>query len=212
MGEWVTIGAGEQANRGYLALPERGSSLGVLVLHAWWGLNATFQGFCDRLAAAGFVALAPDLYGAGQLADTVADAEALVKTFDFEAASARAGAQRVGVLGCSLGASLALNLSAERPDAIAAVVAYYDAYGRDYSAASAAYLVHLAEVDEYAPATEIAAMRSAFEKADRDATIYVYPGTGHWFAEPERVDAYDAAAAELAWQRSVAFLREQLSA
>src|SRR2546428_14137568 len=46
----------------YLAVPEHGSGPGVLVLHAWWGLTEPFRQVCDRLAEAGFVALAPDLY------------------------------------------------------------------------------------------------------------------------------------------------------
>jgi carboxymethylenebutenolidase len=220
-GEWVAIGTGEQSNRAYLAEPSGGTGPAVLVLHAWWGLNATFQGFCDRLASDGFVALAPDLYGAGQLADTIEGAEALVKTFDFEAATARAdaamaylrerhGAQRFGVIGASMGGALALELSAERPDAIAAVVIYYDAYPRDYSASTSAYLVHLAETDDYTPAEAIEPMRANLQQAGREATIHVYPGTGHWFAEPERVDAYNAEAAELAWQRTVEFLRKHL--
>ena len=47
---------------GYLAIPKNGSGPGVVVLHAWWGLTEPFQRVCDRLAQAGFVALAPDLY------------------------------------------------------------------------------------------------------------------------------------------------------
>jgi carboxymethylenebutenolidase len=222
VGEWITVDVAGQPDRAYLAQPQGGAGPAVLVLHAWWGLNATFQGFCDRLAADGFVALAPDLYGAGQLADTIEGAEALVKAFDFDAATARAeaaiahvqsltGAQRLGTIGCSLGGALALELSAERPDAVAAVVVYYDAYPRDYSASTAAYLVHLAETDDYTPADAIEPMRAELQKAGRDADIIVYPGTGHWFAEPERADAYDAQAAELAWQRTLEFLRKRLS-
>ena len=61
---------------GYLALPPTGVGPGVLVLHAWWGLNATIRAFCDRLAEAGFVAFAPDLYH-GKVADTIEGAETL---------------------------------------------------------------------------------------------------------------------------------------
>src|SRR5260221_3153251 len=61
----------------YLAVPETGSGPGVLVLHAWWGLTQPFRQICHRLAEAGFVALAPDLYH-GKTTATIEEAEALV--------------------------------------------------------------------------------------------------------------------------------------
>src|SRR5258705_10118901 len=66
---------------GFLALPPTGKGPGVLVLHAWWGLNDTIRGVCDRLAGEGFVAFAPDLYH-GKVADTIAGAEALGSIVD----------------------------------------------------------------------------------------------------------------------------------
>ena len=60
----------------YIAIPKSGSGPGVVILHSWWGLNAFFKGLCDRLAEAGFVALAPDLYG-GKVASTVEAAKKL---------------------------------------------------------------------------------------------------------------------------------------
>jgi carboxymethylenebutenolidase len=57
---------------GYLAMPPAGKGLGVLILHAWWGLNDTMKAFCTQLADSGFVAFAPDLYH-GKVADTIAD-------------------------------------------------------------------------------------------------------------------------------------------
>ena len=71
--ELIHYGDNQDA-RGYLAMPERGKGPGVLVLHAWWGLNDTIKAFCTRLAEAGFVAFAPDLYH-GEVADTIAGAE-----------------------------------------------------------------------------------------------------------------------------------------
>ena len=62
--------------QGFLAVPPSGQGPGVLVLHAWWGLNDTIKAFCTRLAESGFVAFAPDLYH-GKVADNIADAEAL---------------------------------------------------------------------------------------------------------------------------------------
>ena len=66
---------------GYLAVPERGSGPGVVVLHAWWGLTEPFRQFCDRLAEAGFVALAPDLYH-GKTTASVEEARALGEALD----------------------------------------------------------------------------------------------------------------------------------
>src|SRR5947209_18069936 len=65
----------------YLAVPEQGSGPGVLVLHAWWGLTEPFRQVCDRLAEAGFVALAPDLYH-GKTATTVEEAQELGAALD----------------------------------------------------------------------------------------------------------------------------------
>src|SRR3989337_1850454 len=67
--------------QGFLAVPPTGKGHGVLVLHAWWGLNDTIKAFCTRLAEAGFVAFAPDLYH-GKVADNIPDAEVLGNALD----------------------------------------------------------------------------------------------------------------------------------
>src|SRR5918997_2071026 len=88
VGEWRQVGP--TGNRAYLAVPERGAGAGVLVLHAWWGLTSVFTEVCDRLAAAGYVALAPSLYAGGATAATIAEAEALVAAHDRAPAAAEA--------------------------------------------------------------------------------------------------------------------------
>ena len=80
MGEWLEIGS--TSNRAYLAVPDGGAGPGVLVLHAWWGLTPVFTDVCDRLAAAGFVALAPSLFPGGATAATIAEAEVLRDAHD----------------------------------------------------------------------------------------------------------------------------------
>jgi carboxymethylenebutenolidase len=65
----------------YLAEPSHGSGPGVPVLHAWWGLTDVFKQVCDRLAEAGFVALAPDLYR-GKTTASVEEAQALGAALD----------------------------------------------------------------------------------------------------------------------------------
>src|SRR2546429_8669251 len=86
MREFLTDGRTISA---YLAVPEHGSGPGVLVLHAWWGLTEPFRQVCDRLAEAGFVALAPDLYH-GKTTASVEEAQALVKALDQDAERVRA--------------------------------------------------------------------------------------------------------------------------
>ncbi|MRR29059.1 dienelactone hydrolase family protein [bacterium] len=206
---------------GYLALPPAGTGSGVLVLHAWWGLNDTIKAFCDRLAQAGFVAFAPDLYH-GQVGDTIAGAETLGKALDANyqqaqteiAAAARCLSEQAGqtkggitVIGFSLGAFYALALSAAVPDLIRSVVLFYGTGDDDFSASQAAYLGHFAENDPFEPPSNVDALEESLKRAGRPVTFHRYPGTGHWFFEPDRVDAYNPAAASLAWDRTLAFLK-----
>ena len=224
VGEWLHVGP--TGNRAYLAVPERGAGPGVLVLHAWWGLTSVFTDVCDRLAAEGFVALAPSLYADGATAATIAEAEVLRDAHDEAAAEVEAvvraaverlrglpavtGAQ-IGVIGFSLGAYWALQLSQVRPDDVSAVVTIYGTDDGDYRTARAAYLGHFAEDDDYEPLEAVRALEAKIRAAGCEVTFHVYPGTGHWFVEPNRPDVYDAAAAELVWERTRAFLKAQLA-
>jgi carboxymethylenebutenolidase len=223
VGEWLQVGP--TGNRAYLAVPESGTGAGVLVLHAWWGLTSVFTDVCDRLAAAGYVALAPSLFPGGATAATIAEAEVLrdahdeaavvepvvqVATEQLRGLPAETGAQ-IGAIGFSLGAYWALHLSQVRPDDVSAVVVFYGTDDGDYRTARAAYLGHFAEHDDFEPLEAVRALEAKIGAAGREVTFHVYPGTGHWFVEPNRPDVYDAAAAELAWERTLAFLKTRLA-
>jgi carboxymethylenebutenolidase len=205
---------------GYLAVPHSGSGGAVLVLHAWWGLNDTIKHFCDRLAASGFVAFAPDLYH-GNVADTIAGARALGTDLDANLEQARADIadavaflterddandRGIAVIGFSLGAYYALDLSITDPDNVRSVVVFYGTWGGDYSTSRAAYLGHFADDDDFEPRSDVDAMEAALQRAHRPVHFYHYAGTGHWFFEPDRADAFNDAAATLAWDRMLAFL------
>jgi carboxymethylenebutenolidase len=116
----------------------------------------------------------------------------------------------LGVLGLSLGAHWALWLSVEAPNLVQAVTAFYGTCNADYAAAQAAYQGHFAETDEWVAASGVKSLEKRLRAAQRPVEFFAYPGTGHWFFEQDRQEAYHAAAARLAWQRSVAFLQAQL--
>ena len=206
---------------GYLAIPPDGKGRGVLVLHAWWGLNDTIKAFCRRLAESGFVAFAPDLYH-GKIADNIADAETLGSALDANYLQAKAeiadatiflneradqADRGLVVIGFSLGAYYALDLAATHPEHIRSVVLFYGTGDGDYSNSRAAYLGHFAEVDEFEPQSNVDNLEESLRRAGRPVTFHRYPGTGHWFFEPDRSQAYNQEAANLAWDRTLDFLK-----
>ncbi len=228
-GRMIEFDANGSPAPGYLATPDGATGPGVVVLHAWWGLTEPFRQVSDRLAEAGFVALAPDLYR-GKTTAKVEEAEALGAALDQQeeqwrgditgalrflrqhgATSPAGGRGALGFVAFSLGGAYALDMSVTLADEIAAAVIFYDTYpGLDYRRAQAAYLCHFAEDDAFVPVEKVAEMEQELRAAGRRATFYTYPGTRHWFFEANRPDAYDAAAAALAWERTVAFLNAEL--
>jgi carboxymethylenebutenolidase len=207
---------------GFLALPVSGTGPAVLVLHAWWGLNETIKTVCTRLAGEGFVAFAPDLFD-GKTAVTREEADALSSSMeadggkqvratvaaaaDFLASEAHTRGSGLGVIGFSFGVDYALLLAADDPDRVRAVVIFYGTTPADHTRSKAAYLGHFAETDEFQPATRVEKLESTLRAAGRPVTFHRYAGTGHWFFEPDRADAYRPDAAQLAWERTISFLR-----
>jgi carboxymethylenebutenolidase len=211
----------DSMEKAYVAVPQSGKGPGVLVLHAWWGLNDFFKRFCDRLAGAGFVALAPDLYG-GKIASTVEDAENLVSSLDRKRANSTMLAaldalkahpavtgEGLGAVGFSLGALFALQVADQRPADIAAVVVFYGGEGPVASPLSV--LGHFAERDGWgADPPEVQELKKMLLDAGGEALFHTYPGTQHWFFESDVTAAYHEEAATLAWTRTVEFLRNRL--
>jgi carboxymethylenebutenolidase len=113
----------------------------------------------------------------------------------------------LAVIGFSLGAYFALDLSVTAPEQIRSVVVFYGTRPGDYSSSKAAYLGHFAANDEFEPQSYVDELEESLRRAGRPVTFYGYPGTGHWFFEPDRSDAYNQAAATLAWERTLSFLK-----
>jgi carboxymethylenebutenolidase len=204
---------------GFLALPTSGKGQGVLVLHAWWGLNKTIKELCTRFAGEGFTAFAPDLYH-GKTAKTIPEAEALRDALDWKSAIPEVNSAAeylqgicgdqdlpIAVIGFSLGAFFALNLSATEPERIGKVIVFYGTGPADITKTKAAYLGHFAENDPFEPESEVKGLQESLRAAGRDVTFYRYAGNGHWFFEPDREDAYNAEAARIAWERTLSFLK-----
>ena len=203
----------------YLAGPSGPERAGVLVVHDWYGLLPHVRAACDELAAAGLVALAPDLYD-GRTATDPAQAEALMEGLDQAAARARldeavatvrarAGGGPVVVLGWSMGGSFALAQAATGTVDAAAI--YYAALGEDDAARThCPVLLHLAEVDEFDPPELFTAFVDALRAAGTEVQVQVWPGTEHSFANGDvALHAPDAAAE--AWAITVRFLRDRLA-
>jgi carboxymethylenebutenolidase len=201
----------------YLAKPKTAQRGGILVLHAWWGLNDFFKDFCNRLADEGYLILAPDLYN-GAIAKTISEAEKLSEKLKREPASKqitealkhlRSETEKpVGLIGFSLGAHWGLWLVDEKPKDIAATVLFYGTRGGEYVKTKSAFLGHFAETDEYVSESGRKKLEKTLCGAGRDVAFHVYPKTSHWFFENDRPE-YNPQAAELAWQRTLEFLHTQ---
>ncbi len=212
------------AGTAYVVAPDSGTGPGVVVLHAWWGSTPFFRGVADRLADEGFVALLPDL-SEGRTAATPSEAEALRDATDpnqtaqlvLSSVNTLHGMPAtpdgpVGILGFSMGASWGLWASARAPELVGAVAAFYGTTDVDFITSQAAYLVHLAEFDEFVTENEAVEMEAHMRLLERPVEVHRYAGTGHWFVESDRPAAFSPEAAELAWERTVAFLRAELTA
>ncbi len=208
----------------YLSLPEgaTGPVPGVLVIHEWWGLNDHIQHWADRLAAAGYAALAVDLYG-GTVATTPEAAMAAMKSVDearaqeiLEAGLAflrddpRVKAPKTGVIGWCFGGGWSLRTAMTQPGLDAAVV-YYGRIPEDLSglaAMEAPVFGVFGERDQGIPVATVRAFEAAAKQAGKSVTVQLYDAD-HAFANPSSA-RYAAGPADDAWTRAKAFLAAHL--
>ena len=221
MGEVVTFKSNGHTCDGYIA----GSGPGVLVIQEWWGLVPHIKDVVDRFAAAGFTALAPDLYhgqsstesdGAGKLMMALNLAQAgkdLSGAIDL--LQDRSGSEKVGVVGYCMGGALALAVAAQRPDAIVACAPYYGVIGweaaqPDWSKIEAKIVGEYAEDDSSAGPEAVRALESKLRDLGKDVTMHVHAGAKHAFFNDSRPEVYSASAAAEAWERTTALFHSTL--
>ena len=216
---------------GYLATPSSGKGPGVLVIQEWWGIDWGIKRSTERLAAAGFVALAPDLFH-GEIAEhTEMDKAAhlmqsmpperaardMSGAVDFLAGHPDVAGTGIGVVGFCMGGMLSFLIAANRPDQVRAVVPFYGfpqgALEPDWSTFAARVRGHMAEHDDFFKPEGARELEAKLRAMGKDVRLTVHQGTGHAFMGPHNaLGTLNAGLAEKIWPEVIAFLHETLDA
>ncbi|MFK0687350.1 dienelactone hydrolase family protein [Mesorhizobium sp. IMUNJ 23033] len=225
-GQDITYPGSGGEMKGYLVKPaDQTGKLGtVIVVHENRGLNPHIRDVARRVALEGFVALAPDfltplggtpgdedkardMFTKLDPAQTGANAVATVAFLKGD----KDGNGKVGAVGFCWGGGTVNTLAVNSPD-LSAGVAYYGMQPKaeDVPKIKAALLLHYAGLDERINAG-IDAYKKALDAAHVEYTVYVYDGVNHAFNNDTSAARYDKKAADLAWGRTVAFLKEKLA-
>ncbi len=227
MGRTVEFPSNGTEGTGYLAEADGGGPA-VVVIQEWWGLVPHIVDVCDRYAAAGFTALAPDLYR-GESTTEPDEAGKLMMSLNIERAAKDLGgavdfllgldtvtSTKAAVTGFCMGGKLAYFAAAARPDTVAAIAPFYGVVpwppeGPDYSAMRCRVQGHYAEDDDFAPPAAVRELEGELQAQGRDVEMFIYDGAQHAFFNDERPEVYDAAASTAAWDRTLTFFRESLA-
>jgi carboxymethylenebutenolidase len=210
--------------QGYLATPAAGGPA-VIVIQEWWGLVAHIKAVADRFAAAGFVALAPDLYH-GESANGPDAAGRLMMSLDIPRATRdldgavtyllarkEVTAKKVGVVGFCMGGQLALALACNNPK-VGACVDFYGVHPNvklDFAKLGAPVLGLFAERDSFVTPQVARKLERDIRAADKRVDCHIYPGVDHAFFNDTRPDVYNREVANDAWTRTTEFFRRQLA-
>jgi len=207
---------------GYLAEAKDPKAPGVVVIQEWWGLQGQIKSVCDRLAAAGFTALAPDLYDGKVVPyhDSAA-ANAAMAALDFKALTAeavrgavvylKARGGKAGITGFCMGGAVTVIAAVHVPELDAAVTFY----GLPPESVAAAKDVrvplqgHFAKEDDWCSPAVVDEFEKKLKAAGRKYEFYRYDGH-HAFMNSDRKEVYSETAAKLAWDRCVKFLQAEL--
>jgi len=229
MAETVEFPSNGTTASGYLVQPATGSGPGVLVIQEWWGLDAGTKEWTNRLGAAGFVGLAPDLFH-GEIArhDEMDKASRLMQTLPPDrAARDMSGAVDylsqheavtgggIGVVGFCMGGMLAFLIAVNRPDKVKACVPFYGfpqgAMEPDWSKLTAAVSGHMAEHDKFFAPDKARALETKLRAMGKNVTLTVHPRTGHAFMGPHNaLGTLNAPLAAQIWPQVISFLHDTL--
>lgn len=224
MGEMIQFSGNGREFEGYLSRSASGSGPGVIVIQEWWGLVGHIRDVADRFAAAGFTALAPDLYegesttepdeaGSLMMALDIGTTEKILSgAIDRLLADEATVGDRVGVVGFCMGGQLALFAAAANPK-VGACVNFYGIHPNvhpDFDNLQAPVLGFFAEHDTYASPEAVGKLRNTLEALGKRHEFKTFPNTHHAFFNSDRPEVHDPAASEEAWGRMLEFFREHL--
>lgn len=210
---------------GYLALPPTGSGPGLIVIQEWWGLTTHIEDVTNRFAAAGFVALAPDLYGGRTTHDGAEAAQMAAELPRERAVQDLSGAvqhllehdavtsETVGAVGFCMGGGFVIALAAQEADRVSAAVSFYGVMGEepDLSGLTASVQGHFGTQDETAPPEAARAlMARVAEVSGHEPDLHVYDAGHAFFNDENLIGTYSPADAELAWGRTIEFLHARV--
>jgi carboxymethylenebutenolidase len=196
----------------------------VVVIQEWHGITDQIRSKVDRFAEDGFLALAPDLYH-GKVAKNDEEAQTLMSGLDFGKAVGEIGAAvqalkeqprsngKVGVVGFCLGGALTLAAAANVPG-IACAVPFYglpDLSKLDLSKVTAPILAHFAGHDDWASPDAARQLQKKLQELGKSMELHVYEDAGHAFMRQTDPQKYHEASAKKAWERTIAFLKQQLN-
>ncbi len=226
MGEMIQFTDGSEQYEGYLAPSTSGKGPGVIVIQEWWGLVGHIKEVADRFAAAGFTALAPDLYR-GKTTAEPDDAATLMQALNIEesgrllgkaievlaANEATLSPDRIGVVGFCMGGQLALFAAGANPSIKAAVDFYgiHPNVSPNFAGLNGPVLGFFAEHDDYAGPEAVAELDAKLTELGKAHTFKTYAGTHHAFFNDQRPSVYNSAAAHDAWSRMVEFFSRELA-
>ncbi len=213
--------------QGYLAVPASGRGRGVVVIQEWWGLVPHIKDVADRFAAAGFVALAPDLYHGKQASNQEPDLAGklmmamnineanrdLRGAIDFLANHDSVTAKKVGTVGFCMGGALSLFAAANNPDKVAACVIFYGGHPNvvaDLDTLQAPVLGLYAGKDDFAKPEMADQLQKDILRRGKHMEMKIYPDTDHAFFNDTRPGVYNREASADAWKRTIEFLEKNL--
>ncbi|HEV7903805.1 MAG TPA: dienelactone hydrolase family protein [Pyrinomonadaceae bacterium] len=213
--------------QGYLALPESGErGAGVIVIQEWWGLVPHIKRVAERFAAAGFVALAPDLYhgesttspdeaGKMMMALNIEQTEKELRgAINYLLAHERVAGDTVGTVGFCMGGALSL-YAASKNEQVGACVVFYGVHPKvkpDLENLRAPLLGFYAERDNFATPALARELEAKLKSLGKPAEIHIYSDADHAFFNDDRPEVFNPAAAADTWQRTVRFFHEHLDA